>query len=62
MGDIAIESGAKGILFPSTKERGGLNLVVYTEQLGPKDLLRAIDPRGDLDVLEIPIFLRRQRD
>ena len=62
MGDIAIESGAKGILFPSTKEPGGRNLVVYTEQLGPKDLLRAIDPRGDLDVLDIPIFLGRQSD
>ena len=51
MGDIAIESGAEGILFPSTKEPGGLNLVVYTDQLGPHDVLRAIDPRGDLDEL-----------
>lgn len=62
MGDIAMESGAKGILFPSTKQPSGLNLVVYTERLGPKDLLRAVDPRGDLDLLDIPIFLRRQSD
>lgn len=50
MGDIAIESGAKGVLFPSTKLPTGLNLVVYTERLGPTDVLRAIDPRGDLDI------------
>lgn len=28
----------------------GLNLVVYTERLGSSDVLRAVDPRGDLDV------------
>lgn len=50
MGDIAIESGAKGIVFPSTKQADGLNLVVYTERLGSSDVLRAVDPRGDLDV------------
>lgn len=48
LGDLAIESGAKGILFPSTRQVGGLNLVVHTDQLGPKDLLRAVDPRGYL--------------
>jgi hypothetical protein len=50
MGDIAIELGAKGILFPSTKQPSGLNLVVYTERLGPTDVLHAVDPHGDLDI------------
>jgi RES domain-containing protein len=54
MGDIAIESGANGILFPSTKQAGGRSLVVYTELLGPNDVLRAVDPRGDIaDLFDI---------
>ena len=59
MGDVAIKSGANGILFPSTKRPGSLNLVVYTDRLGSKDVLRAQDPSG---LLDIPIFLRRQHD
>jgi RES domain-containing protein len=48
MGDIAIENGAKGILFSSTRHPGGINLVVFTSQLGPEDKLSVYDPRGDL--------------
>lgn len=29
LGDIAIERGSKGILFPSTRHAGGCNLVVF---------------------------------
>lgn len=51
LGDLAREAGAKGILFPSTKERGGINLVIFNESLlGPEDVLRHHDPRGDLPV------------
>jgi RES domain-containing protein len=48
MADLAIEQGAKGILFPSLRRTGGLNLVIFTAQLGPEDVLRAHDPRGTL--------------
>ena len=48
MGDIAMEAGAKGIIFPSTKRSGGLNLAIFVKLLGSDDLLRAIDPQGDL--------------
>jgi RES domain-containing protein len=48
LGDIAIERGSKGILFPSTRHPGGFNLVVYTQQLDDGDELSAYDPRGDL--------------
>jgi len=48
LADIAVERGAKGILFPSTRHAGGCNLVVYTQQLDHSDKLSAHDPRGDL--------------
>lgn len=45
LGDLAIEAGAKAILFPSTKDVGGSNLVVYSQQLEESDELSAYDPR-----------------
>lgn len=48
MGDIAIEKGAKGILFPSTRHAGGVNLAVFTSLFAPEDKLSVFDPRGDL--------------
>lgn len=50
LGDMAIECGAKGILFPSTRHAGGSNLVVYPQRLDGGDELSAYDPRGDLPV------------
>ncbi len=48
LGDLAIESGAKGIVFPSTRHPGGSNLVLYPQRLEESDELSAYDPRGDL--------------
>jgi hypothetical protein len=41
---MAIAAGAKGILFSSRLPAGGVNLVVYTDQLGPGDILKPYDP------------------
>ena len=48
LGDLAIEQGAKGIVFPSTRHPGGANVVVYSRRLEEGDELSAYDPRGDL--------------
>lgn len=48
LGDMAIEEGVKGILFPSLANPAGTNLVLYTDQLDERDVLEAYDPRGDL--------------
>jgi RES domain-containing protein len=48
LGDIAQQSGAKGVLFPSAVRRGGVDLVIYTAALTPADTLKVHDPAGDL--------------
>lgn len=48
LGDEAIASGAKGILFPSRLSPDGVNLVVYPEKLGSIDRLEVHDPAGAL--------------
>ncbi|SFI01715.1 RES family NAD+ phosphorylase [Modicisalibacter xianhensis] len=50
LGDIALEAGASGILFPSAANPGGVNLVVYTDALSDQDRLSAYDPDGRLPV------------
>jgi RES domain-containing protein len=45
---MALEQGAKGILFPSLAHTSGTNLVVYTETLTESDSLEVYDPKGDL--------------
>ena len=37
-------AGAKGILFSSRLPAGGVNLVVYTDQLDSDDILKPYDP------------------
>jgi RES domain-containing protein len=44
LGDEAITSGARGMLFPSTHQPGGINLVVFTANLMPDDRLAVHDP------------------
>lgn len=44
LGDIAIECGSKGVLFPSTRNAGGSNIVVFTQQLDDRDELSTIIP------------------
>ena len=46
--DEAIGAGAKGIVFASQQNAGGVNLVLYTEKLEPPDELAVFDPAGDL--------------
>lgn len=48
LGDEVIASGAKGILFPSTRRSGGTNLVLYNESLGPTDVVMPYDPASAL--------------
>lgn len=48
LGDMALEQGAKGILFPSLAHASGTNLVLYTETLTENDSLEVYDPKGDL--------------
>lgn len=50
LGDLALEAGASGILFPSMANPGGRNLVVYTDTLGDQDSLQAYDPDGRLPI------------
>ena len=44
LGDIAIAAGAKGVLFSSRLPAGGVNLVVYSDQLASNDILKPYDP------------------
>ena len=45
IGDICLEAGAKGVLFPSTVHPGGTNLVVYnTALIRGTDLVEPYDP------------------
>ncbi|KFF50676.1 hypothetical protein GY26_00765 [Gammaproteobacteria bacterium MFB021] len=48
LGDMALEVGARGILFPSQARPEGINLVLFTEALDSQDSLRVFDPRGQL--------------
>lgn len=48
LADQAIAAGAKGILFASRLSPGGINLVLYTELLGPSDEIAVYDPAGAL--------------
>lgn len=48
LADLALDAGASGILFPSTANPGGINLVAYTAALGNQDRLVAYDPDGRL--------------
>jgi len=44
IGDQAIASGAKGILFPSSLIEGGTNLVLYPQTFAVTDLIKVFDP------------------
>lgn len=48
MGDLALAAGYAGLLFPSTRNPGGTNLVVYTAHLQRSDVFSVHDPNGDL--------------
>lgn len=48
IGDIAVDAGAKGILFPSQAKPGGTNLVIFTDTLSEQDELNVYDPRNQL--------------
>ena len=48
LGDEAIRSGARGLLFPATHHAGGTNLVVFSANLTAEDRLAVHDPAGML--------------
>jgi RES domain-containing protein len=43
LGDLAMEQGYKGIIFPSMVRAGGTNLVIYKDMLEPEDKLDVFD-------------------
>jgi RES domain-containing protein len=48
LGDRLMRDGVKGLLFPSFREPGGTNLVLFTANLGPEDRVAVHDPAGKL--------------
>lgn len=46
--DMVRDAGIAGILFPSTRYIGGVNLVVYPDLLSADDRLVVNDPQGEL--------------
>lgn len=48
LSDEVLASGHVGILFPSTHLKDGVNLVVYSDALGPDDDVSVHDPDGKL--------------
>lgn len=48
LGDEAVASGAKGILFRSRLSPDGVNLVLYVDELASSDRLDVYDPHGSL--------------
>ncbi|RKR07575.1 RES domain-containing protein [Kushneria sinocarnis] len=48
IGDMILEAGDKGVLFPSLARPEGTNLVLFTEALTDQDRLAAYDPHGQL--------------
>ena len=47
LGDEVVASGAKGLLFPSTRRTEGTNLVLYNDNLAPADVV-PYDPNSAL--------------
>lgn len=48
LGDLALDAGASGVLFPATTGSGGTNLVLFNSSTVPSRNLRVHDPKGDL--------------
>ncbi|MFC4161993.1 RES family NAD+ phosphorylase [Chitinimonas lacunae] len=48
LGDMVLEQGYTGILFPSQASEGGTNIVVYSDQLKAGNLIKVNDPDGQL--------------
>ena len=48
LGDLTLDAGAAGILFPSNLHAGGVNLVLFNSSALPTKALRAHDPNGQL--------------
>lgn len=50
LADSLIGDGRRGLLFPSTRSPGGINLVLFPANLTDGDALDVHDPHGDLPV------------
>lgn len=48
IGDALIRDGARGLLFPSFRKPGGMNLVLFSANLKPDDHVEPHDPTGKL--------------
>lgn len=50
LADAVIAAGHRGLMFPSTRHAGGVNLVIYPHNLAAGDSVRVHDPDGRLPV------------
>lgn len=50
LSDALIKAGRRGLLFPSTKRPGGINLVLFGTNITPSDRVEVHDPGGDLPI------------
>lgn len=50
LSDALIVSGSSGLLFPSTRRPGGINLVLFPANLTSGETVEVYDPQGDLPV------------
>lgn len=48
IGDALIRGGLKGLLFPTYRHAGGINLVLFSANLAPADRIAPHDPNGKL--------------
>jgi RES domain-containing protein len=48
LGDEVITTGCRGLLFPSLRHPGGVNLVIFNANLTPADAVKVHDPDGRL--------------
>lgn len=48
LGDLVLEAGYTGIIFPSLTNRGGVNVVVFNEQIKGSNTIDVNDPDGKL--------------
>lgn len=48
LGDLVLEAGHTGIIFPSIANPGGANVVIFSERLEGKNRIEVNDPKGRL--------------
>jgi RES domain-containing protein len=62
LSDALIAAGRRGLLFPSTRLRGGTNLVLFCANVTVSDGVAVHDPHGDLPLDQSSWPARRRED